>query len=259
MRRLTGVQGGIWCTRHRARAVALPIAAALIVLVPAAPCAARSWKDFLASFDPAEPPAAVLDYLKRQPLVQAAPKPLFSEIATETVDGSLVQSFKLAGFDVGFARLEGVRETPKSGASGAQTVALSTALGGLVMISAQNRTTGALSFLRKIELSGDFFPPSDGHSLSLKYERVQLTKTAVVEEVRDCRLTWTTPLASAQDDYGLSSRCVGSTKVSQPAKDGSVLSTDMPEDLTTALVYRAQIGWIFDERTRVVDVKPSAR
>jgi hypothetical protein len=128
----------------------------------------------------------------------------------------------------------------------------------LVLISAQNQTTGASSFLRKIELSGDFFPPAGGRSLSLKYERVQLTKTAVVEEVRDCRLTWTVALASAPDDYGMSSRCVGSTKVSRPAKDGSVSSSDMPEDLTTALVYRARIGWIFDERTRVVDVKPAA-
>src|SRR5258708_3848008 len=84
--------------------------AAAVVVLTAWPCAAQSWTDFLASVGGPAPPPAVHDYLARHPLVQSAPKPQFREIRTETVDGAIAQSFRLAGFDGGFGTVEGTRD-----------------------------------------------------------------------------------------------------------------------------------------------------
>src|SRR4029077_2786948 len=99
--------------------------------------------EFVASLGPPRTPPKVLDSLKAPPLVQAAPKPLFSEIRSETADGSLAQTYHLTGFDDGFGHLEGVREEHSQGTarSGAQTVSMVTALGGLVLVSFDNKTT----------------------------------------------------------------------------------------------------------------------
>lgn len=220
----------------------------------ASPCAAMSWTDYVASFGTAATPAKVLDYLKAHPLVQSAPKPLFSEIRSETVDGSLAQTYHLAKFGDGFGHLEGVREERSQGTarSGAQTVSMVTALGGLVLVSLDNKTTKAAVFLRSIELKGNLFPPADDGALAMKYERIQISETAVVEEIRDCMLTWLAPL---DDAPRLSSRCTGSTKVSQPKKDGTIQVSNAPDTITSTLVYRRDLGWIFDQRTRVLEFK----
>src|SRR5271170_5692025 len=152
------------------------LAAAIGAWLLASTCAAMSWSEFVASFGAHEPPANVLDYLKKDPLAQAAPRPLFSEISTATVDGSVTQHYRLAGFEAGFGRLEGAREEHSQGTarSGEQTVSMMTAVGGLVLVAFDNKTTGAYVGLRSIELSGALFPPSAGGQATMHYERVQL-------------------------------------------------------------------------------------
>jgi len=230
------------------------LAAAIGAWLLASPCAAMSWSEFVASFGAHEPPANVLDYLKKDPLAQAAPRPLFSEISTETVDGSVAQHYRLIGFEAGFGRLEGVREEHSQGTarSGQQTVSMTTALGGLVLVAFDNRTTGAFVALRKIELGGTLFPPSDGGQATMRYERIQLAETAVVEEYRDCTLTWIAPL---DDPPKLASRCSGTTKISQPSSDGSVKSGTTKDNLNAVFVFRRDLGWLFDQRTKVLDFK----
>jgi hypothetical protein len=232
----------------------LAAVAALAAGLAAAPADARSWSDFIASFGPAETPSGVLDYLKTHPLVLAAPKPQFVEIHTETVDGVVAQTFTLAGFESGIGRLEGVREERRQGTvrSGAQTISMETALAGLVLVSMQNKTTSTSVFLRKIELSGDFFPPKTDRSIKMAYERIQLAKESVVEEMRECVLTWT---AQAGDDFALTSRCTGATKVSQPNRDGSVMTTGSVDNPVSSHLLRSELGWIFDVKTRVLDFK----
>jgi len=222
----------------------------------ASPCAAMSWSDFLASFGPHAPPADVVAYLKSDPQAQAAPQPLFSEIHTETVDGSVVQTYRLAGYETGFGTIEGVREERSQGTarSGPQTVSMTTALGGLVLVALDNKTTGGYVVLRKIELGGTVFPPRDGGQATMRFERVQLSETAVVEEFRDCALTWAAPL---DDPPRLTSRCTGSTKISQPTGDGSIKSAASPDSATAIFVFRRDLGWLFDQRTKVLDFKPA--
>jgi hypothetical protein len=232
-----------------------PIVAAAWMLGAAAPCAAESWADFVASLGPAAAPPAVRAYLAQHPLVQSAPHPKFREIRTETVDGSVAQSFHLAGFADGFGTIEGVREEHTRGnrRSGAQTVSMVTTLGGLVLVSLDNKTTGASVFLRKIELSGEFLPPADGRALTVKYERIQRAKDAVVEEVRDCLFTWSEPNADAPQ---LAARCTGSSRVSTPKSDGGIAVVTSPDVQNATFVFRRDLGWIFDQRTRVLDFKP---
>jgi hypothetical protein len=230
------------------------LAAAIGAWLLASPCAAMSWSEFVASFGAHEPPATVLDYLKNDPLAQAAPRPLFSEISTETVDGSVAQHYRLTGFEAGFGQLEGVREEHSQGTarSGQQTVSMMTAMGGLVLVAFDNKTTGAYVVLRNIELSGALFPPKDGGQATMRYERVQLAESAVVEEFRDCSLTWIAPL---DDPPKLASRCSGTTKISQPASDGSVKSSSAKDNLSAVFVFRRDLGWLFDQRTKVLDFK----
>jgi hypothetical protein len=230
-----------------------PIAAVAGLL--AWPCAAQTWNDFLVGLGPAETPPAVIAYLKESPLVRAAPKPLFSHIRTETVDGTVAQSFKLAGYDGAFGRIEGVREERAKGTrrSGAQTVSMVTALSGLVLVSLQNETTGAGVFLRKIELGGELLPPSTARKASMRYERVQRSRDVVVEEIRDCTLSWTEPDA---EQPVLTSRCTGSTRITQPTSEGNTVAETSPDNSTSTLVYRPDLGWIFDQRTKVLDFTP---
>jgi hypothetical protein len=217
-----------------------------------------SWTEYVASFGAPATPVKVLDYLKAHPLVLAAPKPLFSEIRSETADGTLTQAYHLAGFDDGFGHLEGVREEHSHGTarSGAQTVSMVTALGGLVLVSFDNKTTKAVVFLRAIELDGNLFPPAEGGRLTMKYERIQLSETAVVEENRNCTLTWIAPL---DEQPKLASHCTGTTKISQPKRDGTIQITTSPDPIATTMVYRRDLGWIFDQRTRVLEFKIAGR
>jgi hypothetical protein len=232
----------------------LTVVAALVVGLAAAPADARSWTDFIASLGPAQTPSSVLDYLRTHPLVLAAPKPQFAEIHTETIDGVVAQTFTLAGFASGIGKLEGIREERRQGTvrSGAQTISMETALAGLVLVSLQNKTTSTSVFLRKIELSGDFFPPKPDRSMKMAYERIQLAKDSVVEELRECVLTWT---AQTGDDFGLTSRCTGATKVSQPNRDGSVMTTGSVDSPVSSHTLRSELGWIFEVKTRVLDFK----
>ncbi|MBI3515601.1 MAG: hypothetical protein HY060_16310 [Proteobacteria bacterium] len=225
------------------------------IALAAWPCAAQTWGDFIASLGPSTPPAAVRDYLARHPLVQSAPKPQFREIRTETVDGSVAQSFRLAGFDGGFGTIEGTREERTQGTrrSGAQTVSMTTALGGLVLVSLDNKTTGATVFLRQIELGGELLPPASGRTLTMKYERIQRAADAIVEELRDCLLTWSEP---GVDAPLLESRCTGSTRVTTPKPDGTIAVSTSPDNTNSTFVFRRDLGWLFDQRTRVLDFKP---
>jgi hypothetical protein len=230
------------------------LAAAIGAWLLASPCAAMSWSDFVDSFGAHEPPADVLAYLKANPLAQAAPRPLFSEIHTETVDGSVVQNYRLTGFEDGVGGLEGVREERSQGTarSGEQSVTMTTAVGGLVLVALDNKTTGAYVALRRIELAGALFPPKDGGEATMRYERVQLAESAVVEEFRDCTLTWIAPL---DDPPRLTSRCTGTTKISQPARDGSIRSATAQDKLSATFVFRRDLGWLFDEKNKVLDFK----
>jgi hypothetical protein len=229
-------------------------AVAMAAWLLASPCAAMSWREFVASFGAHEPPANVLAYLKDNPLAQAAPRPLFSEIHTETVDGSVAQTYRLTGFEAGLGGLAGVREERGQGTarSGEQTVSMTTAIGGLVLVALDNKTTGAYVALRRIELTGTLFPPRDGGQATLRYERVQLAETAVVEEFRDCSLTWTAPL---DDPPRLASRCTGTTKLSQPNGDGSIKSGTAQDKVNAVFVFRRDLGWLFDQHTKVLDFK----
>ncbi|MEJ0071049.1 MAG: hypothetical protein WDO24_22530 [Pseudomonadota bacterium] len=176
------------------------------------------------------------------PLVQSAPKPLFSEIRSETVDGSLAQTYHLAKFGDGFGHLEGVREERSQGTarSGAQTVSMVTALGGLVLSRLDNKTHqgGRVPTQHRAQGETCSHRPTTA-ALAMKYERIQISETAVVEEIRDCMLTWLAPL---DDAPRLSSRCTGSTKVSQPKKDGTIQVSNAPDTITSTLVYRRDLG-----------------
>jgi hypothetical protein len=229
------------------------IAAAALLL--ASPCAAQTWSEFLASLGPHQPPAEVLAYLAHNPLVASAPAPRFTEIRTETVDGSLAQHYRLLGFENGMGRLEGVREERSTGnrRSGAHTVAMVTALAGLVLVSLDDQTTGTSVFLRKIELDGALLPPAVARPLTIRYERVQVANDTVVEEVRDCALTWTAPTAK---EPLLSSRCSGSTRIVKPTADNQLAVSTLPEDSTTTFVFRPDLGWAFNQNTRVLDARP---
>jgi hypothetical protein len=230
------------------------VVAAAWTLFVAAPCGAESWTDFVASLGPATAPTDVRAYLARNPLVQSAPQPTFREIRTETVDGAVAQSFRLAGFVDGFGTIEGVREERAKGnrRSGAQTISMVTALGGLVLVSLDNKTTGASVFLRKIEIGGELLPPASGRALSLKYERIQRARDAVVEEARDCLFTWTEPDAEAPL---LGARCTGTTRITQPKADGGIAVVNSPDTQNATFVFRRDLGWLFDQRTRVLDFK----
>src|SRR5215471_7224311 len=130
------------------RALVWRLVGAAWSLAAAWPAAAESWNDFIAGLGPSEPPAGVREYLTHHPLVQTLPKPSFREISTETVDGSVAQQFRLSGYSDGFGTIEGVREERTTGnrRSGAQTISMVTALGGLVLVSLDNKTTGASVF-----------------------------------------------------------------------------------------------------------------
>jgi hypothetical protein len=231
-------------------------AVALAACLTAAPCAAMSWDDFVASFGPHTAPANVLEYLRSNPMAQAAPRPRFTEIRTETVDGVLAQVYRLSGFDGGFSHLEGVREERSQGTarSGRQTLTMTTALGGLVLVALDNKTTGAFVALRRIEIDGKLFPPAEGGQGTMKFERVQLSDSAVVEEFTDCAMAWIAPI---EDNPRLTLRCTGSNKQSKPNSDGSIDSETSPVGYTSTWVFRRDVGWIFDQRTKVLDFKPA--
>ena len=235
------------------RAVGLVVVLALCL--SSRPGAAETWRQFVTSLGPPGPPDAVLDYLKHDQLVLSTPKPKFSTIRTETVDGTVAQSFRLTGFDGGFGHVEGMREERTEGnrRSGAQAVSMVTALAGLVLVSFDNKTTGASVYLRKIELSGALLPPRAGRTLAMRYERVQRAADVVVEEVQDCTLEWTEPDAAAPL---LESRCTGSTRITQPTADGNTKAATSPANATQTFVFRPDLGWIFNQQTRVLETTP---
>lgn len=224
------------------------VAGALVVAAGlgwALPAAAEPWSDYLKTLEPTRTPADVIGYLKRHPLVQGAPEPRFHQIRTETIDGSVKQDFKLAGYQDGLGHIEGVRN--------AQTVEMTTALGGLVLVDFHSKAIGATVFLRKIALDGELLPPATDRKLSMRYERVQVTPEQVVEEIRDCALTWSKP-GGEQPELG--SHCTGSTRVLKRAADGSVTVQSAPEDSRATFVYRSDLGWLFNQNTRVLEFKP---
>jgi hypothetical protein len=233
-------------------------AAALAACLTAAPCAAMSWDDFVASFGPHAAPANVIAYLKGNPTAQAAPRPRFAAISTETVDGSVAQSYRLTGFDGGFGHLEGTREERSQGTarSGQQSVTMTTALGGLVLVALDNKTTGAFLALRTIEIGGKLFPPADGAQGTMRFERVQLSETAVIEQFTDCAMEWIAPI---EDNPRLTMRCTGSSKLSKRGSDGAIDSSTEPIGYTSTMVFRRDVGWIFDQHTRVLDFTPAAK
>ena len=154
------------------------VAAALGAWLAASPCAAMSWNEYVASFGPRATPADVLAYLKSNPIVQAAPHPRFSEIHTETVDGSVAQAYRMTGFADGLGHLEGTREERAAGSvrTGEQSLTMTTALGGVVLVALDNKTTGAYVGLRRIMIEGALFPPTEGGQGKLHYQRVQLSE-----------------------------------------------------------------------------------
>lgn len=231
------------------------VAVALAGCLAAAPCAAMSWDDFVASFGPRAAPADVVEYLKANPMAQAAPRPRFAEIHTETVDGVVAQTYRMTGSEGGFSRLEGVREERSQGTarSGPQTLSMTAALGGLVLVALDNKTTGAFVKLRRIEIEGKLFPPAEGGQGTIRFERVQLAEGIVVEEFTDCALAWIGPL---EDNPRLTLRCTGSNKQSRRDSDGTVDSESSPVGYTSTWVFRRDVGWIFDQRTKVLDFKP---
>ncbi|MBI3505812.1 MAG: hypothetical protein HY059_13300, partial [Proteobacteria bacterium] len=168
-----------------------------LLLLAASPCAAKSWTSFRADF------------------VQAAPVPRFADIRTESVDGAVAESYTLTGFVGGIGTLEGVREERPPGAtlSNAEERSMTMAVGGLVVVSMRNKTTGEAVFLRRIELGGNLFPAAKGHTGTMKYERVHLKANQVIEEIRDCTLAWT---GQDGDDHALVSHCTGVTRISGP-------------------------------------------
>ncbi len=228
----------------------------VVLCLLAWPCAAaQSWTEFVAGLGPAKPPPAVLEYLKQNKLVQNVPKPAFSTIKTETVDHNIAQSFRLVGFEDGFGRIEGTREERAQGnrRSGQQTLSMVTALAGVILVSLDNKTTGASVYLRKIELHGELLPPSNERTVSMKYERVQHAKDVVVEEILDCALTWIRPdLAEPL----LQSRCTGSNRITRPVSDGGIKVETLPDNSSATFVFRKDMGWIFNQQTRVLEFKP---
>ena len=247
-------------TRRRGRALCGPAvaggAAVLALLLSGGPCAAETWRQFVTALGAPRTPAAVLDYLKHDKQVQGAPKPKFSTIRTETTDGTIAQSFQLTGYDDGFGHIEGVREERVEGnrRSGQQAISMVTALAGLVLVSLDNKTTGASVYLRKIELSGELLPPRADRTLTMKYDRVQQAADVVVEEIHECSLAWTAPKA---DPPLLESRCTGSTRITAPVGDGSSTKVETsPYDVTATFVFRRDLGWIFNQQTRVLETTP---
>jgi hypothetical protein len=228
----------------------------LALVLSGGPCAAETWRQFVTSLGAPGTPAAVLDYLKHDKQVRGAPKPTFSAIRTETTDGTIAQSFQLTRYDGGFGHIDGVREERVGGnrRSGQQAVSMVTALAGLVLVSLDNKTTGASVYLRKIELSGELLPPRADRTLTMKYERVQRAADVVVEEIHACTLAWTAPEADAPL---LESRCTGSTRITAPADDGSSTKVETsPYNATATFVFRPDLGWIFNQQTRVLETTP---
>jgi hypothetical protein len=201
----------------------------------------------------------VRDYLKANPLIAAAPAPSFREIKTETFDGSIAQQLKLTRYDGGFGHVEGMREQRAKGArSGgvASPIAMETALGGLLLVWFENKNTKAIVFLRQIKLTGELLPPAENRPFSMKYERVQLTPDAIFEEIHDCAFHWTEP--AAQNPI-IESRCTGSIKTSRPQPDGKVEVVTEPQVLTQNFVFRRDLGWIFNQNTRILDFKRASQ
>ncbi len=233
------------------------VAAAVWLL--ASPCLASAWDDLVASYGPGLPPPAVRDYLKASPLVAGAPTPSFREIRTETFDGSIAQQLKLTRYDGYFGHVEGMREVRAKGARTggvSSSIAMETALGGLVLVWLENKSAKSTVFLRQIRFAGELLPPAENRPFSMKYERVQMTPDAIFEEIHDCAFRWTEP--NAQNPI-MESRCTGSIKTSKPQQDGAVEVITEPQVVTQNFVFRRDLGWIFNQNTRILDFKRASQ
>jgi len=232
---------------------------AAVVWLLASPCLASPWEDLMASYGPGLPPPAVRDYLKASPLVAGAPTPSFREIRTETVDGSIAQQLKLTRYDGYFGHVEGRREVRAKGArSGgvASQITMETTLGGLVLVWLENKDAKSTVFLRQIKFAGELLPPSDNKPFSMKYERVQLQPDAIFEELHDCAFKWTEP--NAQNPI-MESRCTGSIRTSKRQPNGTVEVITEPQLLTQNWVFRRDLGWFFNQTTRILDFKRASQ
>ncbi len=224
---------------------------AVVVWLLASPCLASAWDDLVASHGPGLPPPAVRDYLKASPLVAGAPTPSFREIRTETFDGAIAQQLKLTRYDGYFGHVEGMREVRAKGArSGgvASQIVMETTLGGLVLVWLENKDAKSTVFLRQIKFTGELLPPSDNKPL--------LTPDAIFEELHDCEFKWTEP--SAQNPI-MESRCTGSIRTSKRQPDGAVEVMTEPQVVTQAFVFRRDLGWIFNQNTRILDFKRASQ
>jgi hypothetical protein len=230
-----------------------------VVWLLASPCLASEWDDLVASHGAGLPSPAVRDYLKASPLVSGAPTPSFREIRTETFDGSIAQQLKLTRYDGYFGHVEGMREVRAKGArSGgvASQISMETALGGLVLVWLENKSAQSTVFLRQIKFTGELLPPSDNKPFAMKYERVQLQPETIFEELHDCAFKWTEP--NAQNPI-LESRCTGSIRTSKRQPNGAVEVVTEPQALTQSFVFRRDLGWIFNQNTRILDFKRASQ
>ena len=53
----------------------------------------------------------------------------------------------------------------------------------------------------------------------------------------------------------LGARCTGTTRITQPKADGGIAVVNSPDTQNATFVFRRDLGWLFDQRTRVLDVK----
>ena len=231
---------------------------AAVVWLLASPCLASAWDDLVASHGAGLPPPAVRDYLKASPLVAGAPTPSFREIRTETFDGSIAQQLTLTRYDGYFGHVEGMREVRAKGARSAvaSQITMETALGGLVLVWLENKSAKSTVFLRQIKFTGELLPPGEDKPFSMKYERVQLQPDTIFEELHDCAFKWTEP--NAQNPI-LESRCTGSIRTSKRQSDGAVEAITEPQVVTSTFVFRRDLGWIFNQNTRILDFKRASQ
>jgi hypothetical protein len=243
-------------TPHHRRQRWLPatLLGAVLLLTAAPPAGAKTWAAFVAELGSGQPPAAVLDYLKQSAIAQAAPAPHAVEVATQTHDGVVMRRYRLTGFAAGIASLEVVREEHPPGAPPTvHTGSMTTALGGLLVVAMHDQATGAREFVRHIEIDGELFPAVIGHTATLKIERVHLNPQNVVEETYTCTLGWT---GHEEDLPVLQARCRGTTHISLPKGRIGMQTLETPVSTTASWVLHADLGWLVDAQSRVLEARP---